>query len=103
MSVDANGEPVEGGCDSGWQLRLEIRVTVVVSQMRQVRALGAQLSRDAHRFRDAEMGWMLRAKQRVDDEHTRAAHLRHRVGGDTLRVGDVREWPETVAIDRERP
>ena len=52
LLVDANGESVERRRDSSRQLGLEIGVEVVVRQMRQIRALGADLARRQRRPRE---------------------------------------------------
>ena len=58
--------PSNAGRDAARQLRLEIGVEVVVREMREIRALGADLLRDLDRLRDAEVRRMLGAKERVD-------------------------------------
>ena len=45
-SVDADGEAIERRRDAARQLGLEVGVEVVVRQVREVRALGADLARD---------------------------------------------------------
>ena len=44
MSVDANGETVERGGDAGRKLGFQVRVAVVVRQVREVRAVGTDLT-----------------------------------------------------------
>ena len=52
-------------------------------------------------FGNAQMRRMLRAEQRVDHEHLRAAHDVDRLGGKRLRVGDVRERADAIGEHRE--
>ena len=75
-SVDANGQSIERRHHAARQLRLEIRVEVVVREMREIRALGADLARGAHRLGNAEVRRMLGSKQGVDHEDAGAAKQR---------------------------
>src|SRR5262245_66690665 len=99
MSVDANGETIERRRDPARQLRLEIGVEVVVREMREVGAFGADQSSGGDRFRNAEVRGVFRAKEGVDHEHLRTFENLYCLIGERLRVGDVRQWPDTIAED----
>src|ERR1051325_3564027 len=59
--------------DPTGELGFEISMQVVVPEMNQIRALGANRGGDTKRFGNAQARRMLRTKERVDDEHARAA------------------------------
>src|SRR5215510_9692763 len=99
MSVDANGETIERRRDPARQLRLEIGVEVVVREMREVGAFGADQPSGADGFRNAEMRGVFGAKESVDDEHLRAFENLYGLVGKRLRVGDVGKWPDAVTED----
>src|SRR3954467_14024642 len=96
MSVDANGEPVEGGGDAARKLGLEIRVGGAMSEMREKRPFGAHGPRGLDRLGNAEMRGMFGLEERVDHEHRDTPQRGNRAGSQTFRVGDVPERPDAV-------
>ena len=75
---------------------------VVVRQMREIRALGADLSRRVHRLGKAQVGRMIGAEQRVDHQHaSRREAPPTASAGIALRVGDVRESADAIGKNRD--
>ena len=74
-------KPSNAGVHATRQLGLEVRVEIVVREMREIRPVRADLARRAHRLRDAEVRRMLRAEERVDHEHLRTAKVSSAAGG----------------------
>src|SRR4051812_3090694 len=73
FSSDVDGQIVVRGKESRWQRRLELRVEVVVRQMREIRTLRAHQRRRLDGLRYAHVRWMLLPEQRVEHQHLHPA------------------------------
>src|SRR5512141_2232328 len=97
ISVDANGEPVESRHYAARQLGFEIRVKVVVSEVRQISALCTDRLGHPDSFGNTQVGWMTGAKQRVEDKHFRAAQHLNDVVRYGLGIGDIGKRSDPVS------
>src|SRR4026208_1861030 len=72
ISVDAHSQTVESRRDSPRKLSLEVGAGVVMGPLSGGGALGADIFRDLHSFRNAQMSRMARPEKRIDHEDARA-------------------------------
>src|SRR6185312_5108770 len=101
VSVDADGLAVEGRRDSARQFGLEIGVQVVVREVCEIRALGADSACCVERFGNAQVRWMLRAEQRIDHEDAGALEETQGLSRQRLGIGDVGETADAIRKDRD--
>ena len=75
---------------------------VVVREMDQIRALGANFRGDTQCFRNAQVRRMLGAKKRVDHKHASAPKSIDGVRWNGLRVCHVRQRTDAISKHRHR-
>ena len=102
ISVYLDSEAIERRSDAGWKLGLQLSVAGAVREMGEPGLARSDSAGRGDRFRDAEMGRMLRAKERVDHENAHAAEFAQSFLRKLLGVGDVSEFTDSVAVNRNR-
>ena len=69
---------------------------VVVREVREVGAFGANLLRNADRLGNAEMRGMFGAEERIQHQDLNASIDRERFSRNLFRVGDVAKWADAI-------
>src|SRR5688500_16384960 len=102
ISVYLNGQTIECRRETAWKLGLELSVAGAVGQMREPCLARPDLLRHGHRLGNAQVSWVLRAKERVEYENTYTPEGPQRRFGELFGVGDVAKVSDPISVHRDR-